>query len=73
MRKFLISVAAAGSALALAAPASAQWAPPAYQYQPYNYGNGFSYHAFANSMQQRVERVRADPLGVAAVRGVPLA
>jgi len=60
MRKFLISVAAAGSALALAAPASAQWAPPAYQYQPYNYGNGFSGHRFARSMETRVQRIRND-------------
>ena len=63
MRKFLIPIVAAASTLAVAAPASAQavrWAPPVYQYNPYNYGNGFSYHAFANSMQQRVERVRSD-------------
>jgi hypothetical protein len=63
MRKFLIPIVAAASALAVAAPASAQyvqWAPPVYQYNPYKYGNGFSYHSFANSMLQRVERVRAD-------------
>ena len=58
MRKFLIPIVAAGSALAFAAPASAQWAPPVYNYQPYNYGNAFSFHNFANSMQQRVERIR---------------
>ena len=48
MRKFLIPIVAAASALAVAAPASAQyvrWAPPVYQYNPYNYGNGFSYHS----------------------------
>ena len=63
MRKFLIPILAAASALAVAAPASAQyvqWAPPVYQYNPYNYGNGFSYHTFASSMQQRVERIRTD-------------
>ena len=63
MRKFLIPILAAASALAVAAPAPAQyvrWAPPVYQYNPYTYGYGFSYHSFANSMQQRVERVRAD-------------
>jgi hypothetical protein len=60
MRKFLIPIVAAGSALAFAAPAAAQWAPPVYNYQPYNYGNGWNYHAFANSMQQRVQRVRSD-------------
>ena len=60
MRKFLIPIAAAASTLAMAAPASAQWAPPVYTYQPYSYGNAFSFHAFANAMQQRVERVRRD-------------
>ncbi len=63
MRKFLIPIVAAASALAVGAPASAQhvrWVPPVYQYNPYNYGNGFSYHSFANSMQQRVERIRTD-------------
>jgi hypothetical protein len=63
MRKFLIPIAAVGSTLAFAAPATAQygqWAPPVYQYNPYNYGNAFSYHGFANSMQQRVERIRND-------------
>lgn len=63
MRKFLIPILAAASTVAVAAPATAQyvqWAPPVYQYNPYNYGYGFSYHAFANSMQQRVERIRSD-------------
>ncbi|HSQ99115.1 MAG TPA: hypothetical protein VLM36_04280 [Sphingomicrobium sp.] len=60
MRKFLILLVAAGSALALAAPASAQWAPPVYRYQPYDYGNGFSYHVFAQSMETRVQRIRSD-------------
>jgi hypothetical protein len=50
---------AATSALTVAAPASAQWAPPVYRYAPYNY-NRFEYHRFANSMQQRVERIRRD-------------
>ena len=72
MRKFLIPIVAAGSALAFAAPASAQyarhWVPPVYNYQPYNYGNGWSYHAFANSMQQRVERVRRDIRAMQAQR-----
>ena len=51
MRKFLIPIVAAASALAVAGPATAQWAPPVYRYQPYNYGNAFSYHAFAQSME----------------------
>ena len=60
MRKLLMSMIAAGSALSLAAPASAQWVPPVYNYHPYNYDRGFSYHAFAQSMEQRVQRVRND-------------
>jgi hypothetical protein len=60
MRKFLIPIAAAASMLAVAAPAAAQWAPPVYQYNPYNYGNGFRGMNFARSMQSRVERIRAD-------------
>ena len=60
MRKFLIPIVVAASAVAVAAPASAQWAPPVYRYQPYNYGNAFSYHAFAQSMEARVQRIRAD-------------
>ena len=60
MRKLLISVVTAVSALAVAAPASAQWAPPVYRYQPYNYGYGFNNRAFAQSMLVRVQRIRND-------------
>jgi hypothetical protein len=61
MRKFLIPIAAAASTLAVAAPASAQvWAPPVYQYNPYNYGYGFNGGNFARSMESRVQRVRMD-------------
>jgi hypothetical protein len=61
MRKFLIPIVAAASALAVAAPASAQvWAPPVYQYNPYNYGYGFNGGNFARSMESRVQRVRGD-------------
>lgn len=60
MRKVILAAVAAASTLAIAAPASAQWAPPVYHYQPYNYGNAFSYHAFAQSMLARVQRVRGD-------------
>ena len=63
MRKFLIPIVAAASALAVAAPASAQyvqWAPPVYQSNPYNYGSGFRGVAFARSMEARVQRVRMD-------------
>jgi len=60
MRKLLIPIVAAASALTVAAPASAQWAPPVYHYQPYNYGNAFSYRTFARSMEVRVQRLRTD-------------
>src|SRR3954453_4688328 len=60
MRKFLIPILAAGSALATAAPASAQWAPPVYRYQPYNFGYGFSGINFARAMEGRVQRIRGD-------------
>ena len=60
MRKFLIPIVAAASALAVAAPASAQWAPPVYRYQPYNFGYGFNGINFARSMETRVARIRGD-------------
>jgi hypothetical protein len=63
MRKFLIPIAAAASTLPFAAPAAAQyapWAPPVYQYNPYNYGNGFNGGNFARSMESRVQRIRMD-------------
>jgi len=60
MRKILISVVAAGTALSFAAPAAAQWAPPVYRYAPYNYANRFSGQQFAGAMQARVERIRSD-------------
>lgn len=60
MRKYLIPVAAAASALTFAAPASAQWAPPAYSYTPYNYAYGFSGLRFAQTMETRVQRIRTD-------------
>jgi len=60
MRKFLIPIVAAASTLAIAAPASAQWAPPVYHYQPYDYGRGYNGMNFARSMEQRVQRIRSD-------------
>jgi hypothetical protein len=60
MRKLLFSVIAAASALAVAAQASAQWAPPVYHYQPYNYTYGFNGFNYARTMQARVQRIRSD-------------
>jgi len=69
MMKFLIPVAVAASALTIAAPASAQWAPPVYHYAPYSYGYGFSGMRFAQSMETRVARIRSD-IHVMAMRRI---
>jgi RNA-splicing ligase RtcB len=64
MRRILISLVAAGAALGLAAPASAQ----VYRTQPYpGYGNGYGYgygnvralQARINGIQRQVENLRA--------------
>ena len=67
MRKVLISLAAAVSVAAVAAPATAQpygnmtpYAAPVYNYSPYNYGRGYNGMAFVQQMQSRVQRIRAD-------------
>jgi hypothetical protein len=67
MRKVLISLAAAASAAAIAAPASAQphgnltpYAAPVYNFSPYNYGRGYNGYAFVQQMQARVQRIRSD-------------
>lgn len=60
MRKFLIPIVAAASALTIAAPAAAQWAPPVYRYAPYNYVRGYNGFTFARSMATRVQRIRGD-------------
>src|SRR5436305_14301119 len=68
MRKFLIPIVAAASALTVAAPASAHWAPPVYRYQPYNFGYGFNGIRFAQAMEVRVQRIRNDIHVMAARR-----
>ena len=45
MRKVLISLAAAGAALAVASPASAQY----YGGQPYGYGQGYGYNGYGQA------------------------
>ena len=69
MRKIFLSIAMAASALAVAAPASAQWTPPVYNYAPYNYGGAFNGHRFAASMETRVQRLRTD-IRALEVRGI---
>ena len=60
MRKFLISAAVAASALAVAVPASAQWASPpppgAYGYHN-NYGQVRSLQVRIDRIQRRIERL----------------
>jgi acyl-CoA thioesterase len=67
MRKFLIPVVAAASLLAVAAPAFAQWAPPARYDQPDNY-RGSNELNFPRAMQARVERIRSEIRGMQARR-----
>ena len=64
MRKFIVSLAAAGAALAFATPASAQYYPqPAYGYgygyAPRAYGYGYATGAIARSMEARLAGIRA--------------
>lgn len=57
MRKVLISLAAAGTALAFATPASAQYYP---QPQPYGYNNGYGYNGYGyNGYGNNFGQVRA--------------
>jgi len=67
MRNVMISLAAAVSVAAVAAPATARpvgnltpYAAPVYHYSPYNYGRGYNGSAFVQQMQARVQRIRAD-------------
>jgi len=58
MRKFLISAAVAGVALAVATPAAAQYYP---QPQPYGYG-GYNNYGYNNYGQVRALQARIDAL-----------
>ena len=82
MRKMTLTLAAAGAAIAFAAPASAQYYPapsyvPAYQqgygYQQPSYGNNnwlynFRDQRYARMMQDRVQRIRHDIRQMGAAR-----
>src|SRR3954467_2444362 len=72
MRKFVISLAAVGTALAFASPASAQYYPQPQPYggQPYGYNSGYGYNqnnygglralqARINSIQGQIENLSA--------------
>ena len=54
MRQFFIALAAAGSALAFASPAAAQYYP---QQQPYGYGYGFNNDGQVRALQARIDNV----------------
>lgn len=54
MRKFLIPIAVAATALAVAAPAAAQYAPRPYN----NYGRGDDGRGFGNGLRERVDRIQ---------------
>ena len=62
MRKFLVSVAVAASALAVATPAAAQYypaPPPAYGYnQPYGNAYGYDNYGHVRSLQVRIDRLQ---------------
>src|SRR5438270_4228567 len=64
MRNYLISLAAAGSALAFATPAAAQYYQQPYGYggQGYGYGNGYNGYGYNNwgearALQARIDRI----------------
>ena len=55
MRKFLVSAALLASTVAVAAPAAAQWAPPAPQGYAYGYDNNYGQ---VRRLEARVDHVR---------------
>jgi hypothetical protein len=59
MRKVLISIAAAATALAFASPASAQYYPQP-QNQPFGYGNAYNGYGQGNYGQVRAFQARID-------------
>lgn len=60
MRKILLTAAAAASALAVAAPASAQWGPvaPVPYGQAYGYHNNYNNWGHIRSLQVRIDRLQ---------------
>lgn len=76
MRKVILGLAVAGSAIAVAAPASAQYYPTVPQ--PYGYNQGYGYQnnwlfdfrnqRYARMMQDRVSRIRHDVRQMGAQR-----
>jgi hypothetical protein len=62
MRKFLVSLAAAGTALAFATPAAAQYYPQpqgyAYGSQPYGTGYGYNSYGQVRALQARIDGIQ---------------
>ena len=59
MRTLIVSLAAAASALAVAAPAQAQWAPQGHAYGYNNYGHVRSLQARIDNVQRQIKRADA--------------
>lgn len=57
MRKILVSLAAAGAALAIASPAAAQYYPGQPYGAPYGYGYGFNNYGQVRSLQYRIDNI----------------
>ena len=77
MRKLMISLAAAGAAVAFATPAAAQYYPQPQPYgQPYGYGapygNAYGYNnrGQVRSLQVRVDRIQRDLRRLVQVRAI---
>lgn len=59
MRKIVLSLAAAGAALAVAGPAAAQFYPQAQGYgQPYGYSNGYNNFGQVRALQARLNNLQ---------------
>ena len=77
MRKLIMTLAATGTALAIATPAAAQYypAPPVQPYaQPYGapYGNAYGYNnrRLVRALQVRVDRIQRDLRRLAQIRAI---
>src|SRR5215210_6240089 len=75
MRKLIMSLAGAGTALAFATPAAAQYYPAPQPYaQPYGapYGNAYGYNnrRLVRALQVRVDRIQRDLRRLAQVRAI---
>ncbi len=58
MRKFVISLAAAGAALAIATPAAAQYYPGQQYGAPYGNAYGYNNNGHIRSLQVRIDRLQ---------------